>query len=655
MVRRFESLEPREQKPIIGATVVVEDTILKADDNTRRLNEALVELAPTGKITGDINIIKSTQGQLLLLVQCPRPLEVVLHTCGHPSSTDVSNMRAVLSDHAQRTNKGGNAHNTTSHLEYLQRIGVYAGEVSQIPLGFRRQAIQVLTQSCTITIADPFPQDLTQFTESMDAFRNSRFVVADHNLSHLLTEDNMPVFQLNLTTSKRREGGSIAVKHGRAPVFTSGYNEVPDFLRGAMDAYCLQEGLLKRYNLDENSPAFVNQQLRPDILKATAYYGYLYSLYMYGEDSGPELPHDMALSAGPLGGANRMHGMWAFSTPPSNGGKVHQFFQLEHTTDDPSLSNLNTTGGGDRIAAVLALMNAANIPQLLSRHLGKKDPKSDAFLARAELVFASLLMQKEGALVVHTNRTSSDHIADDYYRHFYDSLALQAIRVTKDFFANADLTQKEPVTGKDMQNGISIALLDERAHTNELEKKTKKPNHRLRVSYRAFKNQKEKERLRRQEHNIRMTAEMRQATIDTETKLNPTFDRGKDLMMEEHYEEAAEVMIESLDVHPGPHPYIHLCIARCYRELAKLSEARQHFQLTIDDANALLAPNATTEGIESYERILDNATKELAAITPPEEEVDFDDLEDLLALDLGDGGMGDMDMDGTESGITGWW
>lgn len=118
------------------------------------------------------------------------------------------------------------------------------------------------------------------------------------------------------------------------------------------------------------------------------------------------------ISFGPDGGLivcmNRAP-LACFTSVLSEEGEDHLFRQYSF----PKAGQVQETGAGDAVAAVVTLFNVINPDHLIDPHLEGKEKRNEAFRQVACTLFVSCLSRIVGNLLVRTSRTNLTHLAID--------------------------------------------------------------------------------------------------------------------------------------------------------------------------------------------------------------------------------------------------
>jgi len=466
---------------LTATAVITDDIVLTHDEATQAQNaETLGNLrAENAKLSGSLQVLGG--GPSFIDVQFARSgithLLKIATTGKQPFDTDKTTL--LETDHVQRTSNGGNAYNEATHLQQLEGAGMLrSGPMDIIAHSKKRTMLHIATGKHISVLGEEYPRDLSEFGRHRQTIENGALNITDVNLASVLGEGmgNGHCSLLNPTSSMRGENGFISANAGAAPGLSLSLKEMREFLEGT---FC-KKGLYYYPNQfvihpsplqeERDMPYFTHGVLNPAVQEMVDTYGWQYSQLMYDfTGRKPSVPCDLVLTAGPAGGAARMHGIWTFTNTPQVGNSrldsEVQYAQRtvknppkEHLTDFSAIQD--TVGCGDSVAAMQAFANAESpyIRDRLRELLQLKLVTNERYLDIAECIHASILMRLYALLVFHTMGTSLRHLPAYFLQQkIHDAALVDAAEITASI-SPASLHPRKPVIARAQKHGINIAI-----------------------------------------------------------------------------------------------------------------------------------------------------------------------------------------------------
>jgi tetratricopeptide (TPR) repeat protein len=456
---------------IFAPYVPVHDFKIRADDETRRINRAnLTEANIPEKISADIQLVRETRDKIriALIFQDRVHKEICIRTNAN-SGYSGDRLFEALSSHSSEIINGGNVSNTISRL-----IGRFNARA--IDTGMKRYSVHIDIGGKTVKITNPFPADISSYHEFHKEINDADIVLTEVLLSRFFEEPRSgktPQYMLNLTNSRRMEGGEIAIlRGGNAPMIAQNDNEESAFLTGAINAIHVQRGNIPSNPLKEDLSPFENGHLHSSIIQLLQYYGALHNRLMYNNGREQTQRFDMSISTGSRGGMIRMNELLFYSSVPPD-ETMEKIISPIHK-QYPKMTSMDikdSAATGDRFTAIhcmAAAMSVPHMPSIQSDNMGRwlrqfvpqgEDvARSRTFMDIAEGVFWTALQSVESGIVYHSITNTTEHISREYENEIMALVAKDAIKAAHELYMK-DMKNPDPIYTTLPTLGIEISVM----------------------------------------------------------------------------------------------------------------------------------------------------------------------------------------------------
>lgn len=494
---QFPKLESNAK--VKGAYVIVEDHILPSSEATRRKNGQWHGYSTLGKIRMPYDVIGESRDaiRLRLRPQQEDPKEMEIYTPpykNHKAELNEDHGK-MLRRRADRTIRGGNAYNTFADLQHKASIGfIETHDPEGLQVGPMRTAIHTPVEhehgKGTLIIVAPASDTSKGYTRSHKTLQQGTDIIAGAHPAHYWKE----VHGLGTEVHGNPSGNEIermgfeSALYGRAPSLSLGITEMTKFLQGAADAHHQHIHLPGGFRGEEDT-TFCDGSIHPHVARVISTMGTLYDKLMLVCGRQHRKRHQIGITAGSGGGANRLTdedlgNLWAFTSPPNREGSRSIIAPIEVLQTEPltSQDTVSTSGCGDRASSILAFANnylseqytpastGGNMRKILAAYMRHTDTlaNEECFLAIAEVAFISIITRLESEIVLRTASTHSHHIQNaEFYRWLYGKAANAAVSLAREWHTQR-LEGCSPKVALIPEFGMQIALWHQHSHSEEV-------------------------------------------------------------------------------------------------------------------------------------------------------------------------------------------